>query len=442
MVKFMRIAIAVFSIFAAAATACAQSPVAYRIGPGMQTRPQASEPSHSPTSVVIYSDSGASNALKFDDLTTVNTIAACVPTTNGDVCAWNGTKFVRAAAGGGGAGTFATVYSSTAANNIVALGAAGGGLEFDDASTPITAPFISGYTHSGNSGNSYFTLGNDGLTLAGRGRASGAPPEVLYIQNAGASAIAASTPAPTITIDFGTTQTWTGGGSWTNPQRWVDVDSNPTMNFASSTTVPFQSTWHIAAPLCGTNGTCTRMPALELTEGGLFVSDASSGTKKLIEIMNNARNSTYFSVDVNATKIGTASIIPTSDGATDAGSTAVRFGNVQAYRYTIAVGGQGFTATPTFDFSTSYNWKQITLTGNITSWTMSGCSSTTDGMRAQLQFVQDGTGSRTLATPPSNVRAAGNSMTLSTGAGKSDVFTFRCVNGDGKWYEESRSLNQ
>lgn len=58
-----------------------------------------------------------------------------------------------------------------------------------------------------------------------------------------------------------------------------------------------------------------------------------------------------------------------------------------------------FSTTPNFDFSKG-NTQEITLTGNVTSWTVSNIPS---GGHLEFIICQDGTGSRTFSSPPASV---------------------------------------
>jgi hypothetical protein len=97
--------------------------------------------------------------------------------------------------------------------------------------------------------------------------------------------------------------------------------------------------------------------------------------------------------------------------------------------------------TQTFAAALTVNFKagalaQVTLTANITSLAFSNAPS---GCVVEVQFIQDGTGSRTLASPSASIKWAGTAPTLSTGASKRDVFRFRY---DGtNFYEISRAMN-
>lgn len=115
------------------------------------------------------------------------------------------------------------------------------------------------------------------------------------------------------------------------------------------------------------------------------------------------------------------------------GTTALNFSQLNSMAPAVVA----FSATPTFTRAKS---QQITLTANITGWTMpTGVADE----EVVLIFVQDGTGSRTLAGTPANVRLAGGALTLSTGANKADIITFKwdASLGTPAWVEKSRSLN-
>jgi len=89
------------------------------------------------------------------------------------------------------------------------------------------------------------------------------------------------------------------------------------------------------------------------------------------------------------------------------------------------------------DFSKALT-HEVTLVGNVTSLTLSNPPSRNTIMH--LELVQDGTGSRTLAGANSAIKWAGGAApTLTTTAGRRDIFRFR-HNGSG-YYEVSRSMN-
>lgn len=82
-----------------------------------------------------------------------------------------------------------------------------------------------------------------------------------------------------------------------------------------------------------------------------------------------------------------------------------------------------FSTTPTFDFSTFFNTK-ITLTSNITSVT---CSNIKAGQSGTIRFIQDATGSRTLAGMCSAFKFAnGTAPVLTTTASAVDAMVYSC----------------
>jgi len=85
-----------------------------------------------------------------------------------------------------------------------------------------------------------------------------------------------------------------------------------------------------------------------------------------------------------------------------------------------------YGTTTTIDFSTFVSNAAVTLTGNITTITLTNVKA---GQAGLLRFIQDGTGSRTIpATINSIFKCAGGcSYTLSTTANAVDVIGFACV---------------
>lgn len=108
------------------------------------------------------------------------------------------------------------------------------------------------------------------------------------------------------------------------------------------------------------------------------------------------------------------------------------------------------TQTPTFAATLALDASLgtmivVSLTGNVTSWSIANAQ---PGELITVVFVQDATGSRTLASAASNIKflnttylgsTAGTAPTLTTTASKRDSFTFRY---DGTNYvEQSRVMN-
>jgi hypothetical protein len=85
-----------------------------------------------------------------------------------------------------------------------------------------------------------------------------------------------------------------------------------------------------------------------------------------------------------------------------------------------------YGTTTTIDFSTFVSNAAVTLTGNITTITLTNVKA---GQAGMLRFIQDGTGSRTIPAALNSIFkcAGGCSYTLSTTANAVDVIGFVCV---------------
>jgi hypothetical protein len=122
------------------------------------------------------------------------------------------------------------------------------------------------------------------------------------------------------------------------------------------------------------------------------------------------------------------------------------FTAVTAKQYATVQKDIAFSATPAFDPNLG-TYQSITLTGNITSWTVAAQAAaifygfTPEGCTVTIAFIQDGVGGRTLAGTPANVRLSGGALVLSAAPGAADLITFRWDKNLAKWLEQSRSLN-
>jgi hypothetical protein len=121
--------------------------------------------------------------------------------------------------------------------------------------------------------------------------------------------------------------------------------------------------------------------------------------------------------------------------------TTVRFDGLptspikQAFSTAPAAYNVSGTLNPDF---TKTKVHQATLVGNITSMTFQNPPPPNETV--ELHLIQDGTGSRTLAGVNSSVHWSGGSApTLTTTAGRRDIFTFRYIGS--VYYEISRSMN-
>jgi hypothetical protein len=79
----------------------------------------------------------------------------------------------------------------------------------------------------------------------------------------------------------------------------------------------------------------------------------------------------------------------------------------------------------------------LSLTGNVTGFTFSNL---VVGKRYEIHFIQDATGSRTLAVNATVVKLAGGALTLTTTASKRDVLQFRAISSS-VVVEIGRTLN-
>jgi hypothetical protein len=88
------------------------------------------------------------------------------------------------------------------------------------------------------------------------------------------------------------------------------------------------------------------------------------------------------------------------------------------------------SATPTFDCATSNVFEPAAMTGNVTSITLSNAAA---GQTVQIRFLQDGTGSRTVAVP-SGAKVAG---AIETGANQASwlilTYSARASRWEGNW---------
>lgn len=115
--------------------------------------------------------------------------------------------------------------------------------------------------------------------------------------------------------------------------------------------------------------------------------------------------------------IATAAIATTSEYYAGTASKLVPASVIYPAETTTTYG-----ATTTFDFGTFIN-TAVTLTGNITTQTLTGVQA---GKAGTISFIQDGTGSRTTVWNSIFKWASGVTPTLSTTASAVDVLTYSC----------------
>lgn len=129
---------------------------------------------------------------------------------------------------------------------------------------------------------------------------------------------------------------------------------------------------------------------------------------------------------------GSTWFLPLDASSITPGTTALNFLRVAAGLIHQVI---AFSATPAFTLAES---QQITMTGNITGWTL---PAGVGDMEVTINFIQDGTGSRTLAGAGANIRLAG-ALTLTVTANKIDtlVLKWNANLGTPAWVEKSRAL--
>lgn len=115
--------------------------------------------------------------------------------------------------------------------------------------------------------------------------------------------------------------------------------------------------------------------------------------------------------------IATAAIATSSEYLAGTSSKLVQAGTIYQAETTTTFG-----TTTTFDFSTFIN-TAVTLTGNITTQTL---SNVTAGKAGTIAFIQDGTGSRTTVWNSIFKFAGGVTPTLTTTASAVDVLSYSC----------------
>lgn len=131
---------------------------------------------------------------------------------------------------------------------------------------------------------------------------------------------------------------------------------------------------------------------------------------------------------LSATAIGTCASVAFADIATAAIATVSEYFAATASKlvpasiiYTSEV-TTTFGATTTFDFTLFIN-TAVTLTGNITTMTLSNVQA---GKAGTIAFIQDGTGNRTTVWSTTFKFPSGTTPTLSTAAGAIDILSYAC----------------
>jgi len=189
----------------------------------------------------------------------------------------------------------------------------------------------------------------------------------------------------------------------------------------------------------------------------LFGVQNSAGSTKYLDVTTTAVQGQSFdaptalallvgSVNASSVQLGRATVstfigaqlnpILDNSNTQTVGTGSSRWGAIWALNYNGVVQTQAFSATPTFN---TFNGETIilTLTGNVTGWSI---NSGNPGEIITIFWVQDATGSRTLAGTPGNVKLAGGAYSLSTPANSRDSLTLRYDSVNLVWQEIGRGL--
>lgn len=159
-----------------------------------------------------------------------------------------------------------------------------------------------------------------------------------------------------------------------------------------------------------------------VTFGGALGTPSSGNGSNLSGIVTSiAGNNGAFTLGAGLTNSTNSILIDAASNANYLAGTAnkvVAAGVIYQAEVTVTFG-----ATTTFDFST-FNNAVVTLTGNITTQTL---SNVTAGKSGSIRFIQDGTGSRTSVFSTTFKFAGGTIPTLTTTASAVDILNYHCT---------------
>lgn len=371
---------------------------------------------------------------------------------------------------GGGGSTLTTTYAAGAstADSIMALDATRGPVILTDASSTIGTLFT---IRNSLATQNYLSINSNSNQLIKSGMADGASALALAVDTVSAWSNAT---AKLLRLNTNGTEKFsvlangglnvaanlvvTGAASSTNTvgmshvANVADGASSVAHDFNNATTLA-----NAAASLLRirNNGTTLLTTLLNSSDGVSFKDGGGSSRLSLSSNTGAAMgfassNVTVGSATVTATDgTGTLALasgnltltifqgVPDADGTRDWGLVGTRWRTLGAKRIAPGLFVVTSSATPAFDPANGDKQRMI-LTANVTSWTFAAGLS---GETVTIEFIQDGTGSRTLAGTPANVKLAGAALTLSTGINKRDLITFEYDLTDSNWYEQSRSLN-
>lgn len=341
--------------------------------------------------------------------------------------------------GGGGGGGFNTI--TTGANTIATMTVGSGASLVRTGSGIIDANKILGTTLTALTGVVYMTAGvpsvatgtcNSGTVVFGDGHC-GSVVATAYYQTMQANTVAQTQRSA---LNFSTNFTLADSAS---PSRTtVQLAANISVNAATATALAANPTDCAAnqfanAIAASGNLTCAQPTAANLTNGttgsGLLVLQTSptiitptvaSFTNAAHDHTNAAGGATLpYNAIGSAYREGDGTKVQMFTGADPAANECAKFdanrnvvGNGSACAASpVTLTTVTYSATPTFTRSTQIQEWQITLTGNVTSSTVSGAAAADIYI---FNICQDGTGGRTFAWPTGFTQASTISATASS----------------------------
>jgi hypothetical protein len=480
----------------------------FKGGTRLQVLAQTSNP-FSSGEVGFYSDNAATKQPRYYDGSTLKTIASAAVTTKGDILVYDGNAFQRLAAGtnthvltadsaqstgvkwaaGGGGGTLATAYSSGASvtDSTITLDSTRDRVVIKDAAMTIGELFD--ITNNGGT-TRYFRVTADASQEIKSGMADGASAVAAFVDTT-ASWSNASAKLLSFRNNNSEKSYIRYDGSFVGASGADVILTEDSLGTTTAAALTIQNTTAAA------NGAQQVSPMIELAgrgwqAGGVNASQAVKTGFHLIPVQGTAfpasvrmawrtaqggasyADTLYFDYDANAipqiknasnlvtgVDFGTTlqlnssnsvirfagSLWPDSDFGWNIGEATVRRFD-QAYLRGVnrKVQSPAFSATMNVDPSLG-DAIEITLTSNLGAWTISNGAS---GLRKiiSITFIQDGTGSRTIGTPPAAIKWLPSTYlgtnhvapTLTTTASARDT-TWLEWDGSSQWVEVYRNFN-
>ena len=302
----------------------------------------------------------------------------------------------------------------------------GGGTPVSVNGSPVTNPNFNGITPAAPGGNTNVTFQVSGSSISAYVPSAGGGGTVTNFSagNIGSiitTSVATSTTTPALTFSLATelvNTVWAGptsGGAATPAFRALVAGDIPALSYLSTglmTTagdIIYENATPAAARLAiGTTGqvltVVSGLPAWSTPSSG-SVSNFSSGSLSPLFTTSVATSTTTPALSFSLSNAAQNSVFAgPASGGTGAPSYRTLVPLDTANLSTVA-----FSATPTFNAASFSNFK-ITLTGNVTSSTLSNAVA---GQYIGFEIVQDGTGGHTFAWP-TNVK---NAMSITGQAG-------------------------